>query len=133
MTGMLKSRANLRRFVLFLVAGGMNTLFGYAAFALLIWLGAGNTASVVLGTLAGVLFNFNTFGRVFAAQGYSRLPHFLGVYAVILALNAGMLHLLTHAGLGTYLAEAAIVAVLSPCSFLAMRSVVFTAPAETAT
>lgn len=132
MIGALPSRAGLRRFALFLAAGGINTLFGYAAFALLIWLGTANTAAVVLGTLAGVLFNFNTFGRVFAVRGWARLPHFIGIYAIIMALNAAALHVLTRLGLNPYLAEALIVAALAPCSFLAMRSFVFNVPAETA-
>lgn len=132
MIAAFRSGTDLRRFALFLAAGGINTLFGYAAFALLIWLGTGNTMAVVLGTSAGILFNFNTFGRVFAARGLSRLPHFIGIYAVFMAANAGLLHLLTQAGLGPFLGEALVVAALAPCSFLAMRSFVFNVPAETA-
>lgn len=130
MIAAVRSHANLRRFLLFLVAGGINTLFGYGTFALLIWLGAGNTLAVVLGTAAGILFNYNTIGRVFAARGLSRLPHFVGIYAVIMVANAALLHLLTQAGLGAYLAEALVVAALAPCSFLAMRSFVFTPVAD---
>lgn len=121
----LRSGADLRRFALFLATGGINTLFGYAAFALLIWLGTPNTPAVVLSTIAGVVFNFHTFRRVFTAQGLSRLPRFVGMYAVIMAINVGLLHLLARAGLNAYLAQALIVAAIVPCSFFVMRGYVF--------
>lgn len=132
MTLTLRSGAISRRFVMFLVAGGINTLFGYTVFALLVWLGTPNTPAVVLSTAIGILFNFKTFGKVFAASGLARLPHFAGIYAVNMVVNAALLHILTRAGMGAYLAEALIIAALAPCLFLAMRNLVFRAPAETA-
>lgn len=126
----LPSRADLSRFALFLAAGGVNTLFGYGVFALLIWLGMTGTTAVILSTVAGVIFNFHTFRRVFIAQGLTRLPHFVGMYAVIMLVNVVLLHVLTRAGLSSYLAQALIVLAVAPCSFLAMRNFVFNVPAE---
>lgn len=115
----------LREFILFLAAGALNTCFGYASFALLIWIGAGSALAVVLGTIAGILFNFRTFGAVFTAQGFARLPQFVLIYCIIAPANLGLLQLLDVAGLGPYLGEAVVIMVISPISFLAMRRFVF--------
>ncbi|MDE2596948.1 MAG: GtrA family protein [Sphingomonadales bacterium] len=119
------NRRELLRFGLFLAAGAVNTLFGFAVFAALIALGTGNDLAVVLSTVAGVLFNFQTYGKVFSAQGFSRLPHFVGTYAAILAANILTLRALTAAGCNAYLGQALVVTVIAPLSFLVMRRWVF--------
>jgi putative flippase GtrA len=116
---------DLRRFVLFLIVGGINACFGYTAFAVLLWLGLGNDLSVILGNAMGIAFNFKTIGSVFSASGYSRLPHFLIIYGLLLPANVVMLRMLVAAGLGPYLGEALVIAVLAPISFLLMRRFVF--------
>ena len=52
------------QFILFLVMGGVNTLFYYSLYSLLIYIGVFYAAAVVIATVCGVLFNFQTFGRV---------------------------------------------------------------------
>lgn len=125
----LTRRDELRRFAWFLAAGAVNTCFGYAAFALFIWIGTGNDLAVILGTILGVLFNFQTFGAVFAKRGFARLPHFLIIYALIMLANIWLLRMLVAAGLGPYLGEAIVITIISPVSFLAMRRFVF-APSQ---
>lgn len=122
---LLPKNSEMIRFALFLGAGALNTLFGFATFAALLRAGTGNDLAVVLGTLAGIAFNFKTFGAVFAAQGYGRLPWFVGVYAAFALANVALLRLATGAGLNPYLGEAAVIAVITPLSFLAMRRLVF--------
>ncbi|MBS0483393.1 MAG: GtrA family protein [Proteobacteria bacterium] len=121
------------RFALFLVAGMINTLFGYGVFALLTALGFAETAAVVMATAAGVLFNFRTFGTVFAARGLARLPHFIAVYAVLTLLNIAILATARGAGLGPYLGEAAALCVVTPLTFLALRFIVFNTRGEAST
>lgn len=58
-----------KQLVKFLLVGGLNTLFGYAVFAVLISTGLHYTIAVFIGTLIGVLFNFKTTGKlVFDSQ-----------------------------------------------------------------
>jgi putative flippase GtrA len=119
-----------RRFGLFLAVGAVNTGFGYGAFALFLWSGCGRDIAVVLGTMAGIAFNFRTIGSVFAAQGLSRLPHFIATYGVLMALNIALLRIVTAGGLGPYPAEALVVLAIAPISFLVMRRFVFGPAAE---
>lgn len=116
---------DLQRFVLFLAAGALNTCFGYAVFACLVWVGLGNDLAVILGTVAGIAFNFQTIGKVFASRGFSRLPQFLLIYGLLLVANVLLLRALVAAGSGPYVGQAIIIAIISPLSFLMMRRFVF--------
>jgi putative flippase GtrA len=49
-------------FVRFLAVGVLNTAFGYALFALLVWAGVWYPAAA--STIGGMIFNFNTTGRL---------------------------------------------------------------------
>ena len=117
-----------RRFVSFLAVGGLNTAFGYGAFALLILVGARAGTALAGATIVGVLFNFNTVGRlVFRSRDPGLLPRFLAVYAVQFAINLLALRALGRAGLSPLLAQLALVLPLALLSFVAMRRFVFRA------
>ena len=87
-----------RRFIGYLVAGGVNTLFGYGAYSVLVLLGVIPHVAVIVGGIAGVLFNFLTTSAVFRSRDWRRLPRFLAVYSVMLSLNILSLDLLMRAG-----------------------------------
>lgn len=115
-----------RRFVLFLAVGGLNTLVGYGFFVAFHMFGLTPTPAVICATIAGVLFNFLSTGRiVFASQGIDRLPRFLAVYAVQCAANLLMLHALVAAGLSILFAEAIVIALLAVATYVAMKKFVF--------
>jgi putative flippase GtrA len=122
--------AERRRIAAFIAAGIFNTLFGYGAFALFLWAGLGKDFAVLFGMIAGIAFNYGTIGSVFAAQGFSRLPHFLATYALLFVANISSLRLLESFGVGHLIAEAVILACLVPITFLAMRLYVFPAGHE---
>ena len=76
------------RFLKFLMVGGINALFGYLTYALLIFLSFHYVLAALLSTVLGVLFNFNTTGRlVFKSRDNKLLFKFVGVYLIILPLN----------------------------------------------
>ena len=52
------------KFVRFLLVGVLNTLFGYFSFATLIIIGLDYKLAALLATIIGVLFNFQTTGRL---------------------------------------------------------------------
>ena len=118
-----------RRFIGFLVAGGINTLFGYAVYSGQVLLGVVPHIAVIASTIAGVLFNFLTTSAVFRSRDLRKLPRFLAVYAVMLSLNILLLDMAMRAGLGPLLAQAVILPIFA-VTFLAMRRFVFAASPE---
>jgi len=77
--------------------GGINTLFGYGLFALLITLGVHYTIAVLIGTILGVLFNFKTTGAlVFKNKNNKLLFKFFAVYSVNYVIYVGGIKLLSR-------------------------------------
>jgi hypothetical protein len=122
---MSATASTLRQGTLFLAAGALNTCFGYAAFALFLWLTKSKELAVVLGTAAGIAFNFGTYGAVFSRSGFARLPHFIAFYLLLMTANILLLRLLAGAGVNPYLGQAVIIVLITPVSFLTMRALVF--------
>ncbi|WP_255254804.1 GtrA family protein [Novosphingobium sp. Chol11] len=118
-----------RRFIGFLLAGGINTLFGYSIYSAQILMGIAPSVAVTVSTIAGVLFNFLTTSAVFCSRDLRRLPRFLIVYGCMLSLNILLLEIAMRAGLGPLLAQAIVLPIFT-LTFLAMRRFVFAASPE---
>jgi putative flippase GtrA len=118
------------RFLRFLIAGGLNTLFGYTAFAALVWAGVTNDAAVIGSTIAGVAFNYGTYSRVFAAQGFARLPAFIAIYGALLLANILALRFFVAAGTGAYVGQALVLILIVPITYLALKRFVFASQPE---
>jgi putative flippase GtrA len=119
-------KAELRRFLTFLVVGGLNAAVGYGIFAALILLGLPTPAAVILGTILGVLFNFLSTGRlVFRNSAPGLLPRFLAVYAVQMGLNVAALEVLERAGVPPLVGGALLLPPLAVFTYLAMRRFVY--------
>lgn len=74
----------------FLLAGVINTLFGYAVYAALIYINTPYLVALLVSTILGVIFNFFSFGRI-AFQKNCNLRifiKFLASYALIYAVNS---------------------------------------------
>lgn len=122
-------KADGARFFRFLMVGGVNTLFGYGLFALLVWIGVFYPVAIALATVAGVLFNFQTTGRwVFRDAGSSNLWRFAGAYLVIYCVNIAAVALLIRTGISVYLANAIAIPPLVCLSYLLQRTFVFSRP-----
>jgi len=113
------------RFFRFLLAGVVNTLFGYAAYSGLVLLGVAPQIALGCGMVAGIAFNFFSISAAFASQDRRRLPRFLAVYGVSYLANAWLLGLVIRAGIGPLIAQAGFVLLFTPLTFLAMRRFVF--------
>ena len=95
------------KFVRFLAIGLVNTLFGYLAFAILIYMGISEVAAVPTAMVAGTLFNFISYGKyVFASLNPRRLPKFVMAYLLLYACNLGGLRGLARVGMGPYAGQA---------------------------
>ena len=98
---------HLARMARFLVAGVVNTAFGYAVYAGLVAAGLGPQAALAIQFVVGVGWNFTTHGRfVFGVRGIGLLPPYALSYLAIYLCNAGLLHELMSAGLDAYAAQA---------------------------
>ena len=72
----------------YLVVGGFNTVFGYSVFAILIFFGFHYSLAVLIATILGVLFNFQSYGRlVFKNHSWYFLSRYITVYIIIYFVN----------------------------------------------
>lgn len=114
------------RFIRFLLVGVLNTAFGYACFALLLWAGLHYTLALLLATVVGVLFNFKTIGSlVFGSSDGSLIWRFIAVYVLIYTANVAALALLQALGLPALVAQSVLVLPVAGASFLLSRRFVF--------
>lgn len=116
----------VRRFIRFLVIGGLNTLVGYLIFATLILLGLTTQAAIVLATILGVLFNYLSTGGIVFHDRSGRLLRFVSVYVVQMGLNIAGVTALENAGIPALIGGFIVLPVLVVFTFLAMRKFVFT-------
>ena len=71
-------------FYKYLLIGGVNTVFGYCVFAFLLFFGIHYSLAVLVATILGILFNFQTYGRfVFKNHSWNLLGRFVFVYTII--------------------------------------------------
>jgi putative flippase GtrA len=118
-----------RQLFRFLVTGGVNVLFSYAAYALLAGaLGMDYAPALVLSWCAGVVFSYCNF-RAFVFDGGRdgrSFLRFLPVYVVLLLIDLAALRLLVgHWGWDKLLAQALVVPFVAVLSFAFNRLFVF--------
>ena len=118
--------SKLRAFLKYLIVGGINTLFGYGAFALLLFLELHYALASFLATCAGVLFNFNTTGRiVFKNSNHRLLFRFLAVYGVLYGINVLFLKLMVTLAINLYVGSAALILPMAGLAYLLNKKFVF--------
>ena len=122
---MMKER--IAEFLRFSVAGGANMAFGFAAYAALIVAGLPVPLALLLATIAGVFFNFLTFGGyTFRKLEARRLPRFLVAYGFIYVLNLVLLDAIrSWTGLGPIVAQLVALVVVAPTVYVVLRARVF--------
>ena len=125
---LLKKILNLKIFK-FILAGAINTVFGYAIFATFIYLNFGSSLALFISTVLGITFNYLNFGKsVFNARvNWARFNRFLVVYAVLYLINVEFLKFLTlHLGLSPYLGQMIYVPVNALISWFLLSHWVYT-------
>lgn len=101
----LFQRAFSAEFIRFVLVAGLNTAFGYGVYALFIWLGIHFSLATLLSTIAGVLFNFKTYGIIVFRNKSNRLIfRFILVYVILYLCNVGAIAILKYFGLSSYMA-----------------------------
>lgn len=117
----------------FLATGALNTAFGYAVYAGLLALGMGYLPALALATVIGVVFNYQTYGRlVFRPGGGARaFVRFVLAYAAVYGLNAWLLHQLVQVvGVGPYLGQALCLPPAVALSWLLLGRWVYASPKD---
>jgi putative flippase GtrA len=114
------------RFVRFLLVAGLNTLFGYGLFAALILVGLRYPLAAAIATVIGILFNFQTTGRlVFGSHDISLIARFLAVYAVSYVVGITLLGWSERHGISVLLAAAVLAVPMGFFSYTLQRLLVF--------
>ena len=120
------------RFARFLLVGAINTLFGYFLYGSLILIGLNDKYAVLLATILGVLFNFQTTGRlVFGSKNNKLMFRFVLVYVVTFLLNVEALRIVDAIDIGIeqktkmLIAGAILVLPMAVISFILMKLFVF--------
>jgi putative flippase GtrA len=101
---LLLKRCVQRRWVKYLLVGGINTLFGYGVYALLLWAGLHYTLATLFSTALGIIFNFKTYGIiVFKNKSNALIFRYAVVYGVLYAASNGWIFLLEQLGVTPYI------------------------------
>jgi len=118
-------REVMQRFGRFLLVGLLNTAFGYAVFALLLWLGLSPQPALIIAFSIGVMWNYLTTARfVFGSTGFSKLPAYVLAYLSVYLANASALQVMLSRGVDPFVAQAILTPVVAVLSFL-LLSLVF--------
>ena len=113
----------------FVMAGVLNTAFGYTLY--LIGLEAGLAPEIALGlsVLVGAIFNYMTTARyVFRHASINLLPRFLLTYGIIYLANVLALRGMLSFGVSAWLAQAILLPAAAGSSYLAFKHLVFRKP-----
>lgn len=110
----------------FILAGIVNTLFGWTIFSTLIILGMNVKVSLFSGMVFGILFNYMTIGG-YAFKKFSKLIFFKFILSNIFIyfLNILMLSLVQKKIEEVILGQFLLLPLLATISFIIMKKVVF--------
>ncbi len=118
-----------RKFVKYLFVGFMNTVFSYAVYALFVTFTNRPLYSLGLSYIIGILFNFQTTGRiVFKNKDNTLIVRFVLCYLTTFFINRWALDVLVgQLNVDKYLSQALLVFPVAMLSFLILKYFVFPA------
>lgn len=115
-----------KQIISFILIGIINTVFGYSAYALFIYLGLNYILAVLMATIFGVLFNFKTIGKfVFGSSHNGLISRFIFVYTIVFTINIIIIKILKNFGLNDYISGLLAIAPASVASFILNKYFVF--------
>lgn len=121
------SRSRASEIFRFLVAGVLNTAFGYGLYAGLIWLGLDRYMAQAIGYVLGTGFNYFTYSRgVFTNAGPAKLRFALS-YAGNYLINLAGLRIVSHFIADPYLAGAVTTFAVVLLNYAVLKRLVFRA------
>jgi len=115
-----------KRFLRFLIAGAINSIFGFLVYTVAILLGGQVWLALLAGLVCGAVFNFFSTGAyVFRDLGLSRAPRFLVCYLLIYFLNLKLIDWLSLWITDPIIAQAILVGPMAIVSYVLMSRFVF--------
>lgn len=115
-----------KKIIRFFAVSGLNTLFGYGLFALMILFGIKYPLALLLSTIAGILFNFKTISLlVFQSNNNILVFKFLGVYGITYSINLAGLAIMRNFGVNIYIGGAILLIPVGLIGFLLNKIFVF--------
>jgi putative flippase GtrA len=122
----LSDQHYLAQLARFLVIGVVNTIFGLSVFVACILLGVGREISLAIATIIGVLFNFQTMGRlVFRGYRPELIFRFALGYAAVYGLNVLALNCFFKFGIAPIPAQTILTPFFAALTFLINRTFIF--------
>jgi len=110
----------------YILVGILNTFFGYSIYALLIFSGLSYIYSILISTIAGIIFNFKTISKfVFGSSDNSLIKKFILVYVFGLIMNIFLIKLFNFFNLNFYIAGFLSIIAVAVISFVLMKFFVF--------
>ena len=90
----------------FFVIGGVNTIFGYSVYAILLIVNIHYSLSLFIALVLGIFFNFFTTGRfVFNNTNKRLIVKFFTVYGVTYLINLGFLRIFEYFNFNMLIAQ----------------------------
>ncbi len=116
-----------RKFVKYLFVGFMNTVFSYMVYAICVTILSRPTLSLAISYVIGILFNFQTTGRiVFKNKNNTLIFKFFLSYLTTFFINRYFLDTLVSTfHVDKYLSQAVLVFPIAMISFLLLKHFVF--------
>lgn len=113
-------------FIRYFLAGVVNTVFGYLVFAFFIFIGWHYSIALLCATVAGILFNFKTYGAlVFGKSDWRLIWRFLAVYGVLYGVNLFLVFLALFFFRNVYVANAIAIIFIAGFGFFLNRRFVY--------
>lgn len=112
------------RIIKFLGTGILNTAFGYSTYIVLLYIGVSYLLALLISTLAGIVFNYLSFGRlVFRTdQSWHVFGRFVAAYGLIYSVNAVLLEqLINHFSIGPYIGQIICIPINVAINWIAMN------------
>ncbi|WP_445146003.1 GtrA family protein [Dyella sp. Tek66A03] len=118
----------LRRFFIFLLVGGLNTLFGFAVYAVFVIHHSPTWLALIGGNIAGMVFNFFTTGHfVFLDVSPTRIPRFASAYLLIFYANLELISVVNRYTHDAIISQAYLTPIFAVISYLLLSRWVFSA------
>jgi putative flippase GtrA len=110
----------------FLLAGAINTLFGFLVYTAAIVIGAAVWLALLAGIVCGMIFNFfSTGGYVFRELGWGRVPRFVLCYFLVYLSNLKLIEWLLPWVGNAILAQAILTLPIAALTYVLMARFVF--------
>lgn len=110
----------------FLLAGVVNTIFGFAVYSAFIIAGMAVWFALLAGTLFGTIFNFiTTGGYAFRELSFPRFPRFVICYLLIYGINFMLIELISGFLSDKILSQAILIFPMALLSYALMVRFVF--------